>query len=375
MADIPPSDIVNYACEDADITLQLADVLLPRLEQEGLMDLYRKVEMPLLSVLLDMELQGVAIDIAHLHAFNLELANQIEILQTSIQDHAGVPFNVDSPKQLGDVLFEHLAIPAKVKKTKTGQYPTSEAVLSKLSETHPIVSEVLEYRKLKKLRSTYVEPLPSLVIVETGRVHTTYMQIVAATGRLSSKDPNLQNIPIRTEQGREIRKAFVPSGKDRVLVAADYSQVELRIAAAMSNEKGLIEAFQQGKDIHAATAAKVFGVTLEEVTREQRSQAKAVNFGILYGQGRLGLRKPLAFHVRKPRASSTLTTSSLPGLKPSPKIALHKHGSRGKPSRCLEDEDPCLTFIATTQLFGPLPSATPSTHPYKAPQPTSSKWP
>ena len=258
MADIPPSDVVNYACEDADITLQLADVLLPRLEQEGLMDLYRNVEMPLLSVLLAMELQGVAIDTAHLHAFNGELVNQIEVLQESIQNHAGVPFNVDSPKQLGDILFEHLEIPAKVKKTKTGQYPTSEAVLSKLSETHPIVNEVLEYRKLKKLRSTYVQPLPTLVNEETGRVHTTYMQIVAATGRLSSKDPNLQNIPVRTAQGREIRKAFVPSGKDRLLVAADYSQVELRIAAAMSNEKGLIEAFQQGKDIHAATAAKVF---------------------------------------------------------------------------------------------------------------------
>ena len=205
---------------------------------------------------------------------------------------------MDSPKQLGDVLFEHLAIPAKVKKTKTGQYPTSEAVLSKLKDKHPIVAEVLEYRKLKKLRSTYVEPLPGLLHPDTQRVHTTYMQVVAATGRLSSKDPNLQNIPIRTEQGREIRKAFVPRSADHVLVAADYSQVELRIAAAMSGEQGLIEAFQQGEDIHAATAAKVFGVGLEEVTREQRSQAKAVNFGILYGQGAFGLAENLGISRR-----------------------------------------------------------------------------
>lgn len=293
MADLPPSEVVNYACEDADITLQLAEALLPKLEEEGLMSLYRDVEMPLLSVLLHMELQGVALDTNHLAHFSTELATQLDALQQSIQGRAGVPFNVDSPKQLGDVLFELLAIPAKVKKTATGQYPTSEAVLSKLTDTHPIVGEVLEYRKLKKLRSTYVEPLPTLLHPETGRVHTTYMQVVAATGRLSSKDPNLQNIPIRTAQGREIRKAFVPSGPDRVLVAADYSQVELRIAAAMSGERGLIEAFQQGEDIHAATASKVFGVALDQVTRDQRSQAKAVNFGILYGQGAFGLAETL----------------------------------------------------------------------------------
>ena len=302
MADIPPAEVVNYACEDADITLQLADVLIPKLEEEGLTDLYRDVEMPLLSVLMDMELEGVALDTAHLAQFSGQLAQELDALQQSIQGHAGVPFNVDSPKQLGDVLFEHLEIPAKVKKTKTGQYPTSEAVLSKLKDKHPIVSEVLEYRKLKKLRSTYVEPLPSLLHSETGRVHTTYMQVVAATGRLSSKDPNLQNIPIRTAQGREIRKAFVPRSANHVLVAADYSQVELRIAAAMSEEQGLIEAFQKGEDIHAATAAKVFGVTLEDVTREQRSQAKAVNFGILYGQGAFGLAENLGISRKEAKA-------------------------------------------------------------------------
>ena len=302
MADIPPAEVVNYACEDADITLQLADVLIPKLEEEGLTDLYRDVEMPLLSVLMDMELEGVALDTAHLAQFSGQLAHELDALQQSIQGHAGVPFNVDSPKQLGDVLFEHLEIPAKVKKTKTGQYPTSEAVLSKLKDKHPIVGEVLEYRKLKKLRSTYVEPLPSLLHPETGRVHTTYMQVVAATGRLSSKDPNLQNIPIRTAQGREIRKAFVPRSANHVLVAADYSQVELRIAAAMSEEQGLIEAFQKGEDIHAATAAKVFGVRLEDVTREQRSQAKAVNFGILYGQGAFGLAENLGISRKEAKS-------------------------------------------------------------------------
>jgi len=314
MADIPPAEVVNYACEDADITLQLADVLIPKLEEEGLAALFRDVEMPLLSVLMDMELEGVALDTAHLAQFSDTLAQELDALQRSIQGHAGVPFNVDSPKQLGDVLFEHLEIPAKVKKTKTGQYPTSEAVLSKLKDKHPIVGEVLEYRKLKKLRSTYVEPLPSLLHSETGRVHTTYMQVVAATGRLSSKDPNLQNIPIRTAQGREIRKAFVPRSANHVLVAADYSQVELRIAAAMSEEQGLIEAFQKGEDIHAATAAKVFGVPLDDVSREQRSQAKAVNFGILYGQGAFGLAENLGISRKEAKAIIEAYHSQFSGL-------------------------------------------------------------
>ncbi len=302
MADLPPEDVVDYACEDADVTLRLADVLLPKLAEEGLDGLFRDIEMPLLSVLMHMEMEGVALDTNHLSQFSATLADQLDALQKSIQGHAGIPFNVDSPKQLGEVLFEHLDIPAKVKKTKTGQYPTSEAVLSKLKDKHPVVAEVLEYRKLKKLRSTYVEPLPALILEETGRVHTTYMQVVAATGRLSSKDPNLQNIPIRTEQGREIRKAFVPRDSDHVLVAADYSQVELRIAAAMSKEQGLIEAFQKGEDIHAATAAKVFGVALEDVTREQRSQAKAVNFGILYGQGAFGLAETLGISRKEAKS-------------------------------------------------------------------------
>lgn len=335
MADLPPEEVVAYACEDADITLQLANALLPRLKDMQLESLFHDVEMPLVAVLMRMELQGVAIDRAHLADFSAQLAEQLDTLQRSIQEAAGVPFNVDSPKQLGEILFDHLAIPAKVKKTKTGQYPTGEAILSKLKNQHPIVGDVLEYRKLKKLRSTYVEPLPALVHQDTERIHTTYMQGVAATGRLSSKDPNLQNIPIRTAQGREIRKAFVPSGPGRVLVAADYSQVELRIAAAMSGEKGLIDAFQQGLDIHAATASKVFGVGLEEVSREQRSQAKAVNFGILYGQGAFGLAENLGISRKEAKSIIESYHAQFSGLEAFTQECVAKAREAGKATTLL----------------------------------------
>ena len=335
MADLDPKDVFMYACEDADITWQLADTLLPELEKEGLMDLFRDVEMPLLSVLLDMEMTGVTLDDGHLTRFSAALQSQLEVLQADIQRLAGSPFNVDSPKQLGDILFEHLGITAKVKKTKTGQYPTSEAVLSKLKDAHPIVGKVLEYRKLKKLRSTYVEPLPALVNASTGRVHTTYMQVVAATGRLSSKDPNLQNIPIRTEQGREIRKAFIPSGPNRTLLAADYSQVELRIAAAMSQEQGLIQAFQAGEDIHAATAAKVFGVPVEEVTRDQRSQAKAVNFGILYGQGAFGLAETLGIPRKEAKQIIDAYHAQFSGLQAFTKACVDRAREEGRATTLL----------------------------------------
>jgi DNA polymerase-1 len=227
------------------------------------------------------------------------LGQQIDALTVEIQNHAGQEFNIDSPKQLGPILFEALEIKAKVKKTKTGQYPTGEDVLEKIRDAHPIVPAVLRYRKLKKLKSTYVDPLPTLIHPESGRVHTTYQQTVAATGRLSSKDPNLQNIPIRTEEGRAIREAFIPRDENHVLLAADYSQVELRIAAALSKDSGLVDAFIKGDDIHTATAAKVFGVTSDEVDREMRSKAKAVNFGILYGQGAFGLAQNLGIPRRE----------------------------------------------------------------------------
>ena len=300
MADIPPEEVVNYACEDADITLRLADVFEARMPAGSPeRHILEEVEMPLVPVLADMEMEGVRLDVDVLGAMAEGLQEDLRKLTESIQAHAGVPFSIDSPRQLGEVLFDHLAITDKAKKTKTGQYATGEDVLQKLVDTHPIVAEVLEYRQLNKLLSTYVRPLPELVDPETGRIHTQYMQAVAATGRLSSTQPNLQNIPIRTKRGREIRKAFVPRDANHVLLAADYSQVELRIVAALSGDRGLCTAFLEGADIHTATAAKVFGVAAEDVDRGQRSQAKAVNFGILYGQGAFGLAETLKIPRRE----------------------------------------------------------------------------
>jgi DNA polymerase-1 len=291
--DIDAQIVSDYACEAADLVLQLAAVFRKEIEGLGMNSLMYDVEFPLIGVLTDIELAGVRIDTSMLENYSVALTDQITTLKTNIIKEAGVEFNVDSPKQLGELLFETLVITEKAKKTKTGQYQTGEDVLKKLVDLHPIISIVLEYRKLKKLLSTYVDPLPKLVHAKTGRLHTSYMQTVASTGRLSSKDPNLQNIPIRTDAGREIRKAFIPADEGHVLLAADYSQVELRVAAAMSNDPGLCEAFRNGQDIHTATASRVFGVKLEDVDRTQRSQAKAVNFGILYGQGAFGLAEEL----------------------------------------------------------------------------------
>jgi len=303
MADIPPEQVCPYACEDADITLRLADVFEEKLGQDSPeRRIFDTIEMPLVPVLADMELEGVRLDTDALNAMAEGLQEDLRKLSDSIQAHAGVPFSIDSPRQLGEVLFDHLVIAEKAKKTKTGQYATGEEVLQKLVDNHPIVGEVLEYRQLNKLLSTYVRPLPELVDGATGRVHTQYMQAVAATGRLSSTHPNLQNIPIRTARGREIRKAFVPRDADHILMAADYSQVELRIVAALSGDRGLCQAFQEGADIHTATAAKVFGIAPEDVDRSQRSQAKAVNFGILYGQGAFGLAETLKIPRREAKA-------------------------------------------------------------------------
>lgn len=303
MADLPPEQVKDYACEDADITLQLAalfDERMPAGSPER--RILEEMEIPLIPVLADMEMEGVRLDVEALHQMAKGLEDDLRALTERIQAHAGVPFSIDSPRQLGEVLFDHLAITDKAKKTKTGQYATGEDVLQKLVDAHPIVKEVLEYRQLNKLLSTYVRPLPELVDDETGRVHTRYMQAVAATGRLSSTHPNLQNIPIRTERGREIRKAFVPRDDEHVLLAADYSQVELRIVAALSGDRGLCQAFLDGADIHTATAARVFGISPEEVDRSQRSQAKAVNFGILYGQGAFGLAETLKIPRREAKA-------------------------------------------------------------------------
>ncbi|MGJ8660821.1 MAG: DNA polymerase I [Bacteroidota bacterium] len=293
MGDLKPEEIVDYACEDADITFQLKQIFEPEIQKPHLKDLFYKMEMPLIEILRSMEFEGVAIDVEGLTKYSEELSITLVELEKQIKSFVDFDFNLDSPKQLGDVLFDHLKISAKAKKTKTGQYATSEDILVKHEKDHEIIPMILDYRQLRKLKSTYVDPLPTLCDAVDGRIHTSYMQTVTATGRLSSNSPNLQNIPIRSERGKEIRKMFVPRGKDFKLLAADYSQIELRIIAALSDDTNMIEAFQKGHDIHAATASKVFHVPLDEVTRDQRSSAKAVNFGIIYGQGAFGLAQNL----------------------------------------------------------------------------------
>jgi DNA polymerase-1 len=289
MRDIPPIKVKDYACEDADITWQLKEVFEPRLKEEDLFDLFQSMEMPLVSVLAKMEREGINLDTKGLALFSKELEVAVLKTQTEIFELAGIEFNIASPKQMGEVLFDHLKLDDKAKKTKTGQYSTSEDVLSKLKDKHEIIEKILDFRSMQKLRSTYVDALPELTNPNTQHIHTSFNQAVAATGRLSSNNPNLQNIPIRTEKGKEVRKAFIPRDENHVLLAADYSQVELRLIAEMSEDSAMMEAFQQGLDIHAATASKVFGVPLEEVSREMRSNAKTVNFGIIYGVSAFGL--------------------------------------------------------------------------------------
>lgn len=289
MRDVVLEKQTEYAVEDADITLQLKEHFEKELREANTQKLFDAIEIPLLRVLAAMELEGINLDEAFLNSLSEELDNDIKTLETKIYAEAGEAFNIASPKQLGDILFDKLKLVDKPKKTKTGQYATGEDILSYLAKDHAIVRHVLDYRGLAKLKSTYVDALPTQVEPLTGRVHTDYMQTVAATGRLSSNNPNLQNIPIRTERGRQVRKAFIPRNDDYVLLAADYSQIELRIIAALSKEETMIEAFKNGEDIHASTASKVFNIPLAEVTREQRSNAKTVNFGIIYGVSAFGL--------------------------------------------------------------------------------------
>ena len=293
MADLTPEAIADYAAEDADITLQLKNRFEPELNTGRIRSVFDDVEVPLIHVLADMELEGVRVDEPFLRNYSETLQHDIQLAEEDICSIAGEKFNIDSPKQLGVVLFEKMKITDQVKKTKTGQYSTDEGTLSKFEHEHPIISRILDYRELRKLKSTYVDALPEMINSNTFRVHTNYGQTVAATGRLASNNPNLQNIPIRTIRGKEIRKAFVPRDENYTLLSADYSQVELRIIAALSNDENMCEAFMLGEDIHKATASKVFGVALEEVTKEMRSKAKAVNFGIIYGQGAFGLAQNL----------------------------------------------------------------------------------
>ena len=289
MREVPVEQVKEYAAEDADITLQLYEKLMPLLKENGVEKLFYEIEMPLVPVLSRMEANGVKIDTENLQQISEEFGKEIRKIEEQIYQAAGTPFNIASPKQLGEILFEKLKIDEKAKKTKTGQYATGEDVLQKLSHKHPIIQMILDYRSYTKLKSTYLDALPALVNTKDGLIHTSYNQAVTATGRLSSNNPNLQNIPVRTEKGREIRRAFVPRSPQYTLLAADYSQIELRIIAHLSQDPAMVNDFNLGHDIHAATAAKVFHVPMEQVTKEQRSRAKAVNFGIIYGMSAFGL--------------------------------------------------------------------------------------
>src|SRR5690606_11468786 len=299
MRDVEIEKTKEYAAEDADITWQLYERLSPMLVETSTEDLARQVEFPLVYTLAEIEKNGVKIDVDTLKLFSESLEKDIAALESSIYDKAGVKFNIASPKQLGEVLFDKLQLDPKAKKTKTGQYKTGEDVLLALANKSDIVQDILDFRQYQKLKSTYVDALPTLINPQTGLIHTSYNQAVAATGRLSSTNPNLQNSPIRTEKGREVRKAFVPRSEDHVLLSADYSQIELRIMAELSQDENMLEAFTLGHDIHKATAARVYGVAIDEVTSDQRRNAKAVNFGIIYGQSAFGLSQSLGIPRRE----------------------------------------------------------------------------
>jgi DNA polymerase-1 len=315
MRDVAVDVVAEYACEDADITLQLKEYFEAEMKKGKEMSIFEEVEMPLVTVLADMEEEGVNLDVELLQDFSKSLEKEIIEIEQKIYDAAGMKFLISSPKQVGEVLFDHLQIADKPKKTKTGQYATGEDILQKLSAKHPVVELLLQYREVVKLKNTYVDTLPDMVNPTTHRLHTSYNQVVAATGRLSSDKPNLQNIPIRTERGKEIRKAFIPRNEDFTLLAADYSQIELRIIAALSKDKNMLEAFRSGQDIHASTASKVYNIPIDEVTREQRSHAKMVNFGIIYGISAFGLSERLGIARREAKEIIDNYFEQFPGIK------------------------------------------------------------
>ena len=300
MRDVPVAEVAEYAAEDADITLRLRNQFAPKIEEAGVHELFYTIEMPLIYVLAEMEATGVTLDTAALKQSSIELTATMNQLEREIIELAGKSFNVNSTRQVGEILFDHLKLDDKAKKTKSGGYSTSEEILEKLRPKHPIIGKLLEYRGLKKLLSTYIDALPELIHPETGKIHTSFNQAVTSTGRLSSTNPNLQNIPVRDELGREIRKAFIPDNEDCIFFSADYSQIELRIMAHLSQDPHMIEAFQSGMDIHAATAAKIYGVALDEVTSDMRRKAKTANFGIIYGISVFGLAERLSI----PRSES-----------------------------------------------------------------------
>lgn len=315
MRDIPIEKVSDYAAEDADITLQLQEYLFPKMEEEGLKDLYYDIEEPLTKALVDLEFEGVNLDVNYLNEYSVELGTEIQKAENQIYEEAGVRFNIASPKQVGEVLFEKLKLPYRWRKTKTGQFSTDEEKLTELSQNYEIVNDILKFRGLSKLKSTYVDALPRMVNPKTGRIHSSFNQALTATGRLSSNNPNLQNIPVRTPEGARVRKAFIPRDENHVLLAADYSQIELRLIAEMSGEEAMLKAFQEGKDIHRATAAGVFEVPYEEVTREQRYRAKTVNFSIIYGAGATNLSRQL--DLKRTEAKSLIESyfKQYPGLR------------------------------------------------------------
>ncbi len=316
MRSLPVEEVLDYACEDADITLQLKETLAPDLAKEDkLQKLYDDIEGPLIRVLADIEFEGIRIDSDYLRKYSHELAEQIVALNDKVQKEAGVPFNLASPKQVGEVLFDHLKIPYRWRKTKSGQYSTDEEKMSEIAKDFPIAAYILRFRGLSKLRSTYLDALPKLVNPKTGRIHSSFNQTVAATGRLSSKNPNLQNIPIRTPEGRRVRKAFIPRDEQHILLAADYSQIELRLIAEISGDEAMMQAFQTGQDIHRATAARVFDTPYDEVDRDQRNRAKTVNFAIIYGAGATNLSQQLG--TSRAEAKDLIATyfDRYPGLK------------------------------------------------------------
>jgi DNA polymerase-1 len=314
MRSVPADQLKEYAVEDADVTLQLKNIFEPRIKNEGLSELATGIEMPLINVLAEMERNGVILNGKELNVIAETLRDDIINLEKDIYSLAGTEFNISSPKQLGDILFIRLKLDDKARVTKTKQYVTSEEILQRLTHKHPIVEKVLEYRGLRKLLSTYVEALPKLADKKTGRIHTSFNQAVAATGRLSSNNPNLQNIPIREERGREIRKAFIP-GEGYIFLSADYSQIELRLMAHLSRDKNMISDFLSGNDIHAATASKIFGVDIKDVTREMRGRAKTANFGIIYGISSFGLSERLTIGRKEAKELIDGYFASYPGVK------------------------------------------------------------
>jgi DNA polymerase-1 len=313
MRDLSPAEICNYAAEDADITLRLKNVLEPKLKEVGAVELFHNIEMPLVPILADMEYTGVKLDTKALDEVRLTFNERMLQLEKEIYELAGQEFNISSPRQVGDILFGKLQIIEKAKKTKTGQYQTSEEVLQQLSSKHPIVEKILTYRGLKKLIGTYVDALPKLINPRTGHIHTSFNQCVTTTGRLSSSDPNLQNIPVRGEDGKEIRKTIIPE-EGQEFFSADYSQIELRVMASMSGDENMIEAFTSDADIHAATSAKIFHKPIEEVTKDERAKAKRANFGIIYGISVFGLAQNMGIDRAEAKALIDGYFETFPGV-------------------------------------------------------------